>query len=237
VDAAVHIEPDTSEVVLGSSTVPARTLWLGGIPRGAVLLLLDAETTDFDPAEAMNELAAHGYESLAAVDRTDVDDVSRLGLVDSLATRLGERGWTGEQIGLVGFGSGGRTALLAAAARTFGGAVSVAPRGISTLLGEPERLGAGAGLRTPWLGMFGTDDAPTTRDALSAALGPDSPVYTELVHYPGVSGDFYRDSHRPLAHAAAFDSWQRIVEWLNARVVPRPTPLAEAWRARQLAGR
>jgi carboxymethylenebutenolidase len=88
--------------------------------------------------------------------------------------------------------------------------------------------------------MFGAEDTHASRQVLSTlvtTLGPQSPVYTELVRYPGVEVGFYRDSHRALGHAAAFDSWQRIVEWLNARVVPRPTPLAEAWRARRPAER
>jgi carboxymethylenebutenolidase len=54
-----------------------------------------------------------------------------------------------------------------------------------------------------------------------------------VVTYPGVSRTYYRDSYEAAAHAAAFDTWQRVVEWLNRRVVPRSTPLAEAWRARQ----
>jgi carboxymethylenebutenolidase len=234
VDPAVRIQPDVVHVAAGSRSVPAHALWLGGIPRGAVLLLLDAETADYDGAEAMNEFAGHGYESLAAV-VTGADDEDEHDLIDALVGQLGERGWSDEQIGVVGFGSGGRTALIAAARGGFGGAVSVAPTGMASLLAEPDRLGAGAGVSTPWLGMFGTEDADVSREVLSTlvtALGPQSPIYTELVRYPGVAGGFYRDSHRPLVHAAAFDSWQRIIEWLDARVAPRLTPLAEAWRSR-----
>jgi carboxymethylenebutenolidase len=239
VDPAIRIQPGTAQVVLGARTVNAHTVWLGGIPRGAVLMLLDAGTTEDDVAEAMNTLAGHGYESVAA-DLSVVDEGSRPAAVDALVGVLAGRGWSNEQIGLVGFGSGGRTALLVAARTTFGGAVSVGPTGVAELLGEPERLGAGAGLRTPWLGMFGGDDDSAPRQVLSTltdTLGPESPVYTELVRYPGVAAGFYRDSHRPLVHAAAFDSWQRIIEWFDARVVPRPTPLAEIWRSRQLVKR
>lgn len=233
-DPAIRIEPGAAHVVVGSRTVPVHTLWLGGIPRGAVLLLLDADTTSYDGTEAMNELAAHGYESLAA-DPTGPDDATQRAIVDALVGQLAERGWTTEQIGVVGLGSGGRAALLAAADTTFGGAVSVAPTGIPDLLAEPGRIGAG--VRTPWLGLFGAADDATSGDVLAAlidALGPESPVYTELVRYRGVADGFFRDSHQPLVHAAAFDAWQRIIEWLDARVVPRPTPLARAWRMRQL---
>lgn len=233
-DATIRIRPDSSQLVLGERTVPMHTLWLGGIPRGAVLILLDADSTDYDSAEAMNELATHGYESLAAVQPADLDDESRAALVDLLVARLAERGWTGEQIGVIGFGTGGSAALLAAVDATFGGAVSVAPTGLATLLTEPDRL-SDVRLRTPWLGLFGSKDASVSGEVLAdlrSTLESQTPVYSEVVQYPGVAGGFYRDSHRPLVHAAAFDAWQRIVEWLDAMVVPRPTPLAEVWRLR-----
>ena len=60
-----------------------------------------------------------------------------------------------------------------------------------------------------------------------------APAFTQLVVYPGVGPDFHRDAAPALVHAAAFDCWQRVVEWLNVRVSPRPTPYAELWELRQ----
>jgi carboxymethylenebutenolidase len=83
--------------------------------------------------------------------------------------------------------------------------------------------------------MFAERDertGPAVAGRLASSLDELSPVYTQLVVYHGVSGGFCRDSAEAVAHAAAFDCWQRIVEWLNLRVVPRLTPLAEAWRRR-----
>jgi carboxymethylenebutenolidase len=88
--------------------------------------------------------------------------------------------------------------------------------------------------------MFGREEPATPAPAVSrlgAALASSSSVFTQLVSYPDVAGRFYRDDRETVAHAAAYDSWQRVVEWLDARVVPRPTPLAEAWLLRQLVGR
>jgi hypothetical protein len=53
--------------------------------------LLDAETVDCDGAEAMNELAGHGYESPAAV-VTGADDEDEHDLIGALVGQLGERG-------------------------------------------------------------------------------------------------------------------------------------------------
>lgn len=232
-ETAVRISPGSSDLRWGDRAIPVYTLWLGGIPRGAVLLLLDGGSAEFDAADAMNVLATHGYESIAAVPPADLDDDSCTTLVDTLTVRLGERGWAGEQIGVLGLGTSGRAALIAALTDAFGAAVSVAPAGRPPT--SPRKHRTGADLRTPWLGLLGAQDLFSAGGVLADLLPPleaESPVHRELVRYDGVDGDFFRDSPRPSVHAAAFDSWQRIIEWLDAMVVPRPTPLAVAWRMR-----
>jgi carboxymethylenebutenolidase len=94
-------------------------------------------------------------------------------------------------------------------------------------------------LHTPWLGMFagagaGTGTQLADGERLGAALRT-SPAYAEVVQYHRVPEDFYRNPREWVTYAAAFDSFQRIIEWLDAHVVPRPTPLAELWLRRQLA--
>jgi carboxymethylenebutenolidase len=242
VEAAVRITPQLSQIVSGGRHVPVASVLLGGVPRGAVILLSAAGEPAVDVAEAMNRLAEHGYESVAADlgrvtaggagpgDDTAVSDVA------ALADLLAGRGWSREQIGLVGYGYGGRAALLAAASDAFGAAVSIEPAGAAQFAAEPRSVGDGRGLLTPWLGLFaepGDAGRAAWLPALRRALWLSSPVYTQVVTYPGVSASYYRDSREAAAHAAAFDTWQRVVEWLNLRVVPRPTPLAEAWRARE----
>jgi carboxymethylenebutenolidase len=222
--AVPRIVPSTGEIESPRGALRVAEIRLGGVPRGAAIVLCDAGALDRDAADAMNGLAEHGYESIAAdLTRTGpVTDDDALRDVGLVLDHLGERGWSAEQIGLVGYGFGGGIALLAAAEFGLGAAVSVAP------VGAPEPLP----VRTPWLGIFG-DGGPWS---LGETLASRSPVYTELVSYPGVTGEFYRGSSEAPAHAASFDSWQRTVEWLNLRVVPRLTPLAEAWRMRQEKG-
>ena len=85
--------------------------------------------------------------------------------------------------------------------------------------------------------MYGENDpaVPDTACAeLDRALRLDAPAYTRSsCATAGVGGDFYRKSTEPLEIAACYDYWQRTIEWLNLRVAPRLTPLAEAWRHRQ----
>ncbi|MBB3082376.1 dienelactone hydrolase family protein [Geodermatophilus sabuli] len=228
---AVRIEPDVTEVPSGGRSLEVATVALGGVPRGAVVLLSGAGgLRHVEVVDAMNELAEHGYESVAADLGPAEDDDAALEHLRTLLDRLAARGWDLDQIGVVGYGSGGRVALLAAAAMELGAAVSVRPvlpAGLDARPVDP--------VRTAWLGLFGALDErtpPGSLAAFGAALAASSPVFTQVVSYPGVTGEFVHDGLHPLTHAAAYDSWQRTVEWLNARVVPRPTPLARAWHER-----
>jgi len=244
VDSAVRIQPKVIDLEAEGRPLRVATLHLGGIPRGAVVLLRSGAATGPDVVETMNGLAERGYESVAADLATDLapsgapGDDDALRVLEALIELLGRRGWADEQIGLVGYGFGGRIALLAAATTSFGAAVSIDPDGLTDLVAR--FASGGRGLCTPWLGMFGREEPATPAPGVSRlgnALASSSSVFTQLVSYPGVAGQFYRDDRETVAHAAAFDSWQRVVEWLDARVVPRPTPLAEAWLLRQLVGR
>jgi carboxymethylenebutenolidase len=243
VDGVIRIRPVLSRLRHGGGRIPVGDIALGGIPRGAVLLLCEPGDLENSAADFANLFAMHGYDStsadlgeLAAAGASDDDITDAVGV---LLDHLAARGWMREQIGAVGYGFGGRAALLAATAFTVGAAVSVAPRDGTGPSGTGRALRLPpAAVRAPWLGLFAADDPDTPAGwvrEFGAALDRLSPVYTQVVAYPGVSSAFYRDSREPLEHAASFDSWQRTLEWLNLRVVPRPSPLALAWRVRQSA--
>jgi carboxymethylenebutenolidase len=234
-----RIEPKVFDVGTPSGLVRAAEITLGGVPRGAVLVACEVSGLARDAPEVMNALAAHGYVSVAAdLFSTNGTDAGVLQKVGALLGYISHQGWSAEQVGILGYGFGGRAALLAAAEFALGAALSVSPAGIAVPLsdGMPALARAVRPLQAPWLGMFGSRDQdapPAVVREMGRLLDRQSPVYTELVRYPGVTGRFYRDSPEVAAHAASFDCWQRTVEWLDLRVLPRPTPLAEAWRARQ----
>lgn len=227
--AVPRIKPDTFAVELPGGRLDVAEIRLAGSPRGAVVVGCEAGRLAGDAPEVMNRLAEHGYASLAADlsadGPTDGELVARVG---ALLSTLTDQGWSYEQIGVIGYGFGGRVAFLAAEAFELGAAVSVSPRATNSVRTDP----AAASLRTPWLGLFGEGEhdgnarSPSPAE-LCADLGTSSAAHTSIVTYPTV-GDFYRDSAAPAVHAAAFDSWQRTVEWLNLRVAPRPTPLFQA---------
>jgi dienelactone hydrolase len=185
---------------------------LGGVPRGLVILLLDETATGHEAEETMNHLAEHGYETLCTLSPS----------FDPLLARALARGWTTEQTAVVGVGPfGGRVALAAAVSTQLAAVVSLSPA-----------LDLDAtNVRSPWLGLFGERDVtPAEVSALAARLYASSDIFTQVVRYPGVGRDFYRRTSDGVAYAASYDGWQRVLEWLDARVAPRLTPLAQAWR-------
>lgn len=241
----VRIEPKVSEIVSCQRTLPIAEIHLGGVSRGAAIVLCRAGGLEHAAVDILNGLAEHGYESVAAdlwpqrhsESDASVDDAALLKDVDALLGVLAGRGWSQEQIGIIGYARSGRLALLAAANFGMGAAVSVAAEGLDTdgMKSVRQLTDALGGIRTPWLGMFGEDDGsahPATLARLSAALDAGS-VFAQIVTYSGVSDDFYAGSRTWRGRAAEFDCWQRIVEWLNGRVVPRPTPYAEIWDLRK----
>ena len=230
-----RIEPRIVVADTARGSLRIAEIELGGVPRGAVLVLCDVGRLELETVEALNGFAAHGYVSLAADLAADLSaaatDVDLLRDVAMLIERLSRRGWEPQQIGLVGYGFGGRVALLAASEFVLGAAVSVAPASVRQGCSPrgPALVEVARPVHTPWLGLFGERDpeSPTTAvTELADRLVAPSPAYVELVTYPGVDGLFHRDAAAADVHAACFDSWQRTLEWLNLRVVPRPTPLA-----------
>ncbi|ASR36994.1 hypothetical protein BAY61_20665 [Prauserella marina] len=223
-----------STAIVAGAKVAVSTVLLGGVPRGATVIVAGPDGLDSaESTELMNALARHGYESVLATPcgRGTDDDVARA-LVGHLVDRVDARGWPPEQVGVIGYGQGARAALIAGSETTFGAAISV-PRDARTLTG-PGRV---TSLRTPWLAMAGLGSRGELTGELSSyreEVTNRSAEHTSVVGYPGVTHCLH-DSTDALVHAAVFDSWQRTAEWLNAHVVPRPTPLADAWRQRREA--
>ncbi|TGD85201.1 hypothetical protein BayCH28_22690 [Mycolicibacterium sp. CH28] len=217
--------------VAAACTVPIAEICLGPFPRGAVLIVCDADTF-MDVDGQMNALAEHGYESLAVgipPGPPAQDDAT----VDVLLRRLGEWHWELEQIGILGYGVAAQSALRAAGRYALGAAVTVVDLGAADQ--REQACHAMAALLTPWLGLTCVSPAGPERGALERLAqnwATQAPVYTDVIGYTDLPRQFYHDIEDALSHAAAFDSWQRTVEWLNNHVMPRLTPATLAWRSR-----
>jgi carboxymethylenebutenolidase len=135
---------------------------------------------------------------------------------DATCKWLGQQGVSDDMIGVVGFGLGGTVAMLVAANRTIGAAVSVAPPGVrepaATELPALEALVDE--LACPWLGIFDERETADSADEVDAfrEAARASEVATEVVRLPGAAHGF---GDKPASRTQA---WQRTVNWFDSNL-------------------
>ena len=214
-----------------------------GTPRGAVVVIQEAFGVNEYIKGVARRAAEAGYHALApalfhragggTADYGDfgaviplfegVSDDGILMDVDAALTHLRTAGQADPAIGIVGFCFGGRVTFLVAARRAIGAAVGFYGGGIvskGALPFEP-LVGEVPALRTPWLGLFGDEDASipvTDVEVLRAALD-DAPVEAEVVRYAGAQHGFHCDARPGNFHAeVAADGWRRALEWFDGHL-------------------
>jgi carboxymethylenebutenolidase len=151
-----------------------------------------------------------------------VTDDGILADVDAAVGVLTDAGFHPEQIGIVGFCFGGRVTFLTAVRRTLGAAVGFYGGGIVSAghLPFPPLLDEVSSLRTPWLGLFGDQDASIPVDdveKLRAAL-QDAPVDADVVRYPEAGHGFHCDRRADYHETSARDAWARAIAWFDAHL-------------------
>lgn len=123
---------------------------------------------------------------------------------------LGERGVRQDLLGVVGFELGGSVALVVAAGRDIGAAVSVSARGILEPLsdGLPALVDVAGDLRCPWLGLYGEREPGISNESVAklreAAISAEAA--SDVVWLAG-------DDHEP-----AHEAWQRTLNWFDAHL-------------------
>lgn len=147
------------------------------------------------------------------VDRLDGEQV--LADSDTAFGWLADHDISPDRMGIVGFDLGASVALLVAARRTLGAAVSVAGEGgVPTSEGLPSLIDAAGELTCPWLGLYGEptegESDPEAERLREAAA--KSEVATDVIVYP-------RSGHRFDADpTAAADAWQRTLNWFDSHL-------------------
>jgi carboxymethylenebutenolidase len=129
---------------------------------------------------------------------------------------LADRGITADRMGVIGFDMGGSVALVVAAQRSLGAAVTVAGNHIAEPLSTdlPSPLEAAPELTCPWLGLFGERSVdPSLHDVekLRAAVA-SSEVASNVVIYSDVDHRFDADPD------ASADAWQRTLNWFDSHL-------------------
>ncbi len=152
-----------------------------------------------------------------------VPDERLVGDVDGAAAYLKSLTSANGKIGVIGYCSGGRQALLAACSLPLDAAVDCygafvvgqppqgMPRGMQPIVGLAPNLSC------PLLGLFGADDthpSPDETAELEKVLATHGKTY-EFHTYEGAGHAFFavnRPAYRP---EAATDGWQKILDWFG----------------------
>jgi carboxymethylenebutenolidase len=149
-------------------------------------------------------------------------DAAILTDVDAALAHLRAAGFADSRIGLVGFCFGGRVSFLVALRRALGAAVGFYGGGIvnGRFPQFPALVDEVASLQTPWLGLFGDQDAGIPVDdveQLRAALSATK-LDTDIVRYADAGHGFHCDQRPDYRPDDAADAWRRAVDWFASHL-------------------
>ncbi|GAA0509264.1 dienelactone hydrolase family protein [Saccharopolyspora thermophila] len=203
-----------------------------GVVRGGLVVLHEARGVTARVRRLSSALAAEGWLTVAPHlyhrDGTDefpdhhpeqhvhaqvqrLSGESILTDTDTSFVWLSDQGVAADRQGVIGFDIGGTAALVVAASRTIGAAVSIGGRGILDPLTEtlPPLVEIAGELACPWLGLYGDGELEPGEIAKLREVTDTAPVATDVVRYPGVGHRFDRDPD------AAAEAWQRARNWFD----------------------
>jgi len=184
--------------------------------RGGLVVLHEARGITEGVRSLVSSLAAEGWLAIAphlyGSDRVHGDDiqdqVSKLSGdrlledTDVAFVWLGQQGVSADRMGVVGFDTGGTVAMVVAASRTIGAAVTVQGPGILEPLsdGLPALVDVAADLTCPWLGIYRDDDSEEVSKLRDAVIS--SETASDVVRFD-VSSD---------------EAWARALNWFDAHM-------------------
>jgi carboxymethylenebutenolidase len=215
----------------------------GEPPRGGIVVLQDARGITRYLESVCARLASAGWYALAphlyhrdglreldpangwAGAQAQLETLTAAGIaadVDACLGELAAAGLGGRRGAVLGFCMGGTAALFTAATHELGAAVTFYGGPVGWV-GVPSRTDLAAALRTPWLGLFGDEDAlipPADVEAIRAAAAR-APAPSDVVRYPNAGHAFHSDDRAAVYRQdAAVDGWRRAMEWLDRHVRP-----------------
>jgi carboxymethylenebutenolidase len=212
-----------------------------GVARGAAIVVQEAFGMTEHIQDVCRRLSAEGYRAVAphlfhrsgdpVIDYDDgkatmphLGQLSAEGLgadIDASLGHLAGAGFSGANVGIVGFCLGGSIAVLAAARHALGAAVTFYGGGVTAgRFGMPPLVELAADLKTPWLGLFGDQDQSIPTDQVEALreAAKEASVPTEVVRYAEAGHGFHchaRDSYHEESAKAA---WRRALDWFDAHL-------------------
>ena len=188
-----------------------------GAPRGAVIVIQEAFGITAHIEDVCRRFAAEGYLAVAphifhrsgdpVIAYDDMQSViphvmalnpeDLIADLDAAMKHIEGAGFSPNQVAVVGFCMGGSVVMLAAVRNALGAAVSFYGGGVAqSRFGMPPLLDLAPALKTPWLGMFGDDDAsiPVQEVEWLREAAANASVETQVIRYPGANHGFHCDA-------------------------------------------
>jgi len=214
----------------------------GAQPKAAIIVIQEAFGVNDHIEDVARRFADQGYHAVAPAifhraggGTAPYDDFSKVmplfeGLtddgvlmdIDATLEHLHAAGFSDDSVGIVGFCFGGRVTFLVAARRKIGAGVGFYGGGIThNSQGMAGPLASEAGsLQTPWLGLFGDEDAMIPVDGVEdlRTQMQESPVTTDVVRYPDAGHGFHCDARESYHEASAKDGWNRALDWFSTHL-------------------
>ena len=138
--------------------------------------------------------------------------------LDAAMKHIEGAGFSANQVAVVGFCMGGSVVMLAAVRSTLGAAVSFYGGGVAqSRFGMPPLLDLAPALKTPWLGMFGDEDAsiPVQEVEWLREAAAKASVQTQVIRYPGANHGFHCDARDSYHEPSAKQAWKETLSWLD----------------------
>ena len=142
--------------------------------------------------------------------------------VDATLDHLHRTGFADGNIGIVGFCFGGRVTFLTSVRHALGAAVGFYGGGIVTgrFPQFPPLVSEVGALQTPWLGIFGDEDASIPVEDVEQLRGAlaNAAVPTEIVRYEHAGHGFHCDQRPDFRPDEAADAWKRTLAWFDSHL-------------------
>lgn len=209
-----------------------------GGPQGGVVVVQEAFGVNDHIDDVARRFADEGWLAVAphlfhrsGDPKLGYDDISQVmphmgqltaeGVLDDIDTALAclaEAGLGAARTGVVGFCMGGTVALVTAVRRDVGAAVTFYGGGVAEgRFGFGSLIDEAAGLRAPWLGLYGDLDQGISVDDVERLrmAATSSEQLTEVVRYPDAGHGFHCDQRSDYHPTSAHDAWQRTLGWFE----------------------
>jgi carboxymethylenebutenolidase len=209
-----------------------------GVAKGAVIVIQEAFGVTDHIEDVCRRFSAEGYVAVAphifhrsgdpVIAYDDMQSViphvmalnpeDLIADLDAAMKHVEGAGFSPNQVAVVGFCMGGSVVMLAAVRSALGAAVSFYGGGVAQgRFGMPPLLDLAPALKTPWLGMFGDDDAsiPVQEVEWLREAAEKANVETQVIRYPGANHGFHCDARDSYHEPSAKQAWKETLSWLD----------------------